>query len=258
MKEFNDIAAWLGSLNNAESPFPALSEWMELESRRAIKRSWIGVGGAFGILGGLLVSLGGVELIAYSLYSWSNGIDSQFLFLLGAAIGVAPLLFGATLIRRWLDRRRTQAIDPEVARAVSSLLTLRNYRRLTKKIGKNGAVELNEGAVLYFRCRMALMSDAWNSQASPEPWGEARIAMLLSMEAAMGRLALCVAKKRSFTEIGPILEEMRAASNEAVRVTELRSLTAGSAGQGLRASTHRMRELAKTEEEALAELRIVL
>lgn len=258
MKDYQDVATWFGSLKGPEAPYPALTEWLEFEKRRSARRQWLRVAAFFGCIAGLVVILIGCVIIVNGAFQVGRDLAYILLLPAGLAVAAAPLFLGAFLLRRSVERRRALAIDPEVARAVVALRTMRTHRRLRRKLGHEGALELNEGAVLYFRCRMALLSDAWNSQTPTEPWGEARTAMLAAMEAAMGRLALCVSKQRAFTEIGPILEEMRAATNEAVRVTELRAHTAGSAGQGLRASTQRMRELAKTEEDALAELRITL
>ena len=204
MKEFQDIAAWFGSFKTTEAPYPALSEWLELESRRAKRRERAMVGKVFAWILGLIVLYTGVVLVLEGMYRWETQRAFFLQMLLGSAIAAAPLAVAASVMRRTFEKRAAASIDPEVARAVSTLRSMRTPRRLARKLGKNGAVELNEGAVLYFRCRMALWSDAWNSQAPTEPWGEARLAMLSAMEAAMGRLALCIVKQRSFTEIGPI------------------------------------------------------
>ena len=201
MREFQDIATWIGSIKSAEAPYPALSEWLDLESRRAVKRNWLAGGALFVCAVGALLTFLGVGLTSVALASWGDGIRYQFLFLFAISLAAMPSLVATTLIRQRLLRRNLQSVDPEVARAVETLRLVRRPRRLVRKLGKNGALELNEGAALFFRCRMSLLSDAWNSQAPTEPWGEARTAMLKSMEAAMGRLALCVVKKRSSTRL---------------------------------------------------------
>jgi hypothetical protein len=136
-------------------------------------------------------------------------------------------------------------------RAINHLRNVTGYRGLRRELGEHGVIELNEGANLYLRCRSTLNSEAWASQSPDDPWLEARNGMLRAMESAMERLTVYVVRKRTFAEIAPVLEEMRVATSEAVRITDQRSSQAGSAGRDLRASLARMKELAAAEDELL-------
>jgi len=169
---------------------------------------------------------------------------------------VAAGFVGSGLLVRFAFGPKKKALyrsdrDADSMRAIGHLRNVHGYRGLRGELGEHGVMELNEGAQLYLRCRSILTSAPWTSESPADPWAEARNDLLRAMDSAMERLTLYVVKKRPFSDIGPVLDEMRTASNEIQRITAQRSSVSGGAGRDLRASLARMKELAAAEDELL-------
>ena len=253
MKELQNIIAWVNSFNGPEVECESLVEWLEMEDRAALRRGSL-------VFGRIMVGLAG-----FAGTSFLAGLASVALFRLPITLGAVALDFALVLVGGVLGSvglvrvcfgPRMKALarsdrDADAMRAIAQLRNVHGYRGLRAELGEQGVMELNEGAQLFLRCRSTLNTPAWMSDSPENPWTEARNELLRGMEAAMERLTLYVVKKRPFSDIGPVLDEMRAASNEIQRITEQRSSVSGGAGRDLRASLARMKELAAAEDELL-------
>ena len=252
MKELQNLIAWANSLNGPEVECESLVEWLELEQRAALKRGGLVVArigiGAAGFVAALMVCIVGLIVLHFPFTSlgWATTMVATIVISLLAAISLVKIAFRGKA--RGMARSQRAA---ETASAIAHLRNINGYRGLRRELGEHGVMELNEGAQLYLRCRSILTSSAWTSESADNPWAEARDDLLHGMEGAMERLALYVARKRPFSDIGPVLDEMRTATMEIQRITEKRSTSQGGAGRDLRASLARMKELAAAEEELL-------
>lgn len=253
-RELEGLFDWLNSFNRPEKGCDALIEWLELEQRTAFARgglviAQIGAGLAGFVVGNLaaaaaLTAVWNVFHLRYTAASFA--VDLSVMLLAGIVTG----LFGYMLVRRRLRPVSSHARNPEALRLIAHLRNFTGYRGLRRELGEDGVLELDEGAQLYLRCRTILSQPVWSDIDSTSPWHEVRGDLLRAMDGAMDRLTVLVVKKRSFAEIAPALEEMRAAANEVQRITEKRSLSPHG-GRDLRATLSRMRELAEAEDELL-------
>ena len=242
--------AWVKSLSGPEVECDALVEWLEMEDKAALRRGGLIVAritvGLVGFLAGFMLT--GVITINLGLRLLPS--PPAFAgFAAGGALGsvlLVRLCFGPNRKSAFRSNRDVDAMG-----SIAHLRNVHGYRGLRKELGEHGVMELNEGAQLFLRCRSILTSAPWTPESPDDPWAEARNDLLRAMESAMDRLTLYVVKKRSFADIGPVLDEMRTASNEIQRITAQRSSVSGGAGRDLRASLARMKELAAAEDELL-------
>jgi len=259
MKDVQDIiewvhshVAWVSSLKGQEIQCEALVEWLELEQRASLRRGGVIVArigvGAIGFLTGASLAALAVASIAVP----HGGAQVAEAVIALAVVGSA----GAALaLRLFLGRTPKPLVgrhrDRDALGAIAYLQNVNGYRGLRKELGEHGVMELNEGAQMYLRCRSILTAAPWLSESPEDPWAEARDDLLRAMESAMDRMTLFVVKKRPFSEISPVLDEMRTAANEIARITEQRATVGSGAGRDLRTSLARMKELAAAEDELL-------
>jgi hypothetical protein len=252
MDDLKSIFDLIQSIGGPQTECEALKEWLAVEKRLHETKIQRIIAVAFGgFAAGILALIAEWELLTALPWMDASRSSAGVLVILGV-MTVSVGAVTATSIKvgkRWVGQRRYR--DPEIRRAMFEVGRFSSMRRLRRAVGDNGIAELNEGATQLLRCKSSLAAEAWLTLSPGDPWNEARDEMLRSMDTAMGRLLVLVMNRRSFTEISTVLEQMRAAANEAVRVTEVRSHSSGSTGRDLRASIARMRELTVAEDELL-------
>lgn len=224
-----------------------ITEWLELEKHDFRRRAWakaaqvatcLGVGLAGAIAAGFVL-FGVIDAMAYA-----GGLDA---FLTVTAGSAAAIFVGYPLSRR-IAIVTKHPKDVEVA---IRDLAAHNWFRFRYKFGESGSLTLSEGASLYLRCRLALNAPVWLAANPDDAWECARQDLLRAAGATMGRLALVIAKHRSFTDSTDILEQLRIAATEAERATLARSSALTGPGRDIRSSVARLQELVEAEAELL-------
>ncbi len=125
----------------------------------------------------------------------------------------------------WSVRGRTQA-DKALARTNAEMrgflwkmISARWQGNIKGILGEPSALELNQAAFEYLKCRNALRSPSWLAAGSDSAWSEVREKTRVAMEVAMARIVTLVGQGAPSGDatVAQLLEDMRQTSAEAER-----------------------------------------
>lgn len=244
MNGFHAFSPW--PWMKSEPDLQSLYQWLDSEAPQlGGQREW-------GVWGGITGASFGISGSAIGIMAGALQIDpARFPIIIAAPLTFATTISVAAAIITFQHRQKRMGETGRALREARQftwmLVAARWQGGIKGMLGEERALALNEGARQVIRCHQALRSSSWRGVGDATEYAAVRERVGAGMDVAMARLVTLIGRgaAASDQEVGIILDEMRVATDEAIKTANRLA--------GLGSSTQTPSDL----RQALSELRML-